>query len=244
MKSTPYGFLIKGNAAMQSGEFEPLETAIVRRLLPRVRGFVDIGANVGFFSCLARQSGVRVLAVEPLAENFEALLDNVTANGWTDIEVYPVALGAAAGLSVLYGAGTGASLVKRWSGTSEVWQRRVPLSTLDRLLAGFLPGEPLLIKIDVEGFERAVLDGADATLRRRPAPVWLVEVCLTEHHPGGVNPGFDAVFHAFWDAGYVCRTADEGEQPVTRQDVARWVLARQRDFGGINFVFEHPGGRT
>ena len=105
------------------------------------------------------------------------------------------------------------------------------------MLAGFSLGERLLIKIDVEGFERAVLDGAAATLNRIPRPMWLIEICLTEHHPEGINPDCTAVFNIFWRAGYECRTADSERRLVTERDVARWVQCRTRDFGGINYLF-------
>jgi FkbM family methyltransferase len=236
-KPTPFGFSMKGHGSMQRGDFERGETALVRELLPRVSTFVDVGANVGFFSCLARQAGLHVVAVEPSAQNLDLLLGNLTENGWTDVEVYPVALAREPGIATLYGEGTGASMVRRWSGTSEVWRRLVPVSTLDVLLDNRFPGERLMIKIDVEGLEHAVLAGAKNTLTREPSPIWLLEVCLTEHHPGGRNPDFAAVFETFWRHGYEARTADSDNRLVRPEDVARWVAAGARDFGWINFFF-------
>jgi len=236
-KPTPFGFRMKGHGSMQRGDFERGETALVRQLLPDVSTFVDVGANVGFFSCLARQAERHVVAVEPSAQNLDLLLGNLAENGWTDVEVYPVALAREPGIATLYGEGTGASMVRRWSGTSEVWRRLVPVSTLDVLLDNRFAGERLMIKIDVEGLEYAVLAGASNTLTRQPSPTWLLEVCLTEHHPGGRNPDFAAVFETFWRHGYEARTADTEHRLVGPEDVARWIAAGARDFGWINFLF-------
>jgi FkbM family methyltransferase len=235
--STPFGFKMQGHAGMQSGGFECEETALVQERLPEIDVFIDVGANVGLFSCMARQAGARVLAVEPSPQNLDFLLKNLVVNGWSDVEVYPLALGNAAGITALFGDGTGASVVPRWSGTSDAWQRLVPVSTLDLLLACRFPLERLMIKIDAEGYEYEILAGAGETLRRRPSPIWLLEVCLTEHHPGGVNPHFAEIFECFWHAGYVARTADQHRRFVGPDDVAEWVGTGRRSFGSINFFF-------
>lgn len=234
---TPFGFRMKGHGSMQSGDFERGETMLLRELLPGVTTFVDVGANVGFFSCLARQAGLHVVAVEPAAQNLDLLLGNLAENGWNDVEVYPLALAQEPGIATLYGEGTGASMVRRWSGTSEVWRRLVPVTTLDVLLDNRFRAERLMIKIDVEGLEHAVLAGATNTLQRDPSPTWLVEVCLTEHHPGGRNPNFAAVFETFWRYGYEARTAEADQRIVRPADVSRWIAAGKRDFGWINFLF-------
>jgi FkbM family methyltransferase len=237
---TPDGFLFAGPEAMRSGRFEPEETAVVRRLAGDYRVFIDVGANVGYFTCLARSLGYRVVALEPSAQNLDVLYGNLLMNGWRDVEVLPVGAGAEPGLATLYGSGTGASLITRWAGTSEVTARIIPLSTLDGVLAGRFAGERLLIKIDVEGAEYAVLKGADAMLARRPRPTWLVEICLTENHPAGVNPHFATVFEIFRRAGYMARSVDAPDREITADLVDRWVAARSRDFGYVSYLFTDP----
>jgi FkbM family methyltransferase len=235
---TPHGFHFIGHEAMEAGTFEPFETRFIAEQARRCRVLVDVGANAGYFVCLARRAGQHVMAIEPMPMNVDLLLRNITANEWKDIEVFPVGLSAQPGYARLYGGGTGASLVERWSGTSGAWHHTVPLSTLDVLLAGRFPGESMVIKIDVEGAEYDVLRGASQTLQRVPPPVWLVEVNLTEHHPSGLNPHFIDVFDVFWSAGYVARTADEEGRHVERTAVEQWIANRHRDFGTINYIFE------
>ena len=237
--ATPFGFRFAGPPAMQDGSFEPEEVAFLRQRLPGAGVFVDVGANAGYFTCMARQLGKQVVAIEPAARNLELLFRNLRANGWNDIEVFPVGLAQQPGLGTLYGDGTSASLVTRWAGLSEVWQRTIPLTTLDVILGGRFRDERLVIKIDVEGAEHAVLAGARQTLARRPAPVWLVEVCFSENFPNGINPHFREVFELFHAAGYSAASLEAG-RPVAPADVDRWIKGGRRDFGYVSYIFERP----
>jgi FkbM family methyltransferase len=237
MVETPLGFRFAGPEQMQDGSFEPRELAFLAERLPATDVFVDVGANAGYFTCIARHAGKRVVAIEPAAHNLDLLFRNIKANGWTDVEVFPVGLAGGPGLGTLYGDGTGASLVTRWAGVSDAWQRTIPLSTLDALIGGRFGDRRLLIKVDVEGGEHAVLEGAIGTLSRRPAPVWLIEVCFSENFPNGVNPHFRDVFERFWQAGYRARSLEAG-RAVQPDDVDRWLRNAQRDFGYVSYTFE------
>ncbi len=54
---TPYGFRLIGANAMQTGAYEPHETAWFKACLERVDVCVDVGANIGLYACLARAQG-------------------------------------------------------------------------------------------------------------------------------------------------------------------------------------------
>lgn len=242
---TAHGFRFRGHEAMEKGTFEPDEVALIQSFAGSGTVFVDVGANFGYHVCLARQQGSHVVAIEPLAENLAVLFDNLEINGWIGpagaeegIEIFPMALSGAPGAAVLYGGGTAASLIKEWAGQSEVWKRVVAISTLDIILDDRFAGRPLFVKIDVEGFEHDVLRGSDATLARTPAPRWMVEICLTEHHPDRCNPHFEAIFQTFWRHGYIARTVERESRLVLPTDVSRWLANGKRDFGHINYFFE------
>jgi len=238
MRDTPLGFRFRGHEQMEAGTFEPLESEIIRKYSGEGSVLVDIGANMGYFVCMARRAGSHVVAVEPMAQNLDILYANIEANGWKDIEIFPVGVGAEPGMAVLYGGGTAASLVPNWIGTSDVWKRTIPISTMDILLGNRFEDAPMLIKIDVEGVEHLVLQGAEKTLSRTPAPRWLVEVCLTENHPDGCNPYFGDVFKIFYAHGYTARSVEAGLREVTATDVDKWVANRRRDFGYVSYLFE------
>jgi FkbM family methyltransferase len=228
---------------MRAGTFEPAETAVIKQLLQHADVFVDIGANLGYYTCLALQTGRRVVAFEPQQHNLVCLYRNIQLNSWEDrAEVFPLALSNHSGLLTLYGAsGPSASLLRNWAGYSSRRTQTVPVARLDDVLAGRYPGSRLLIKIDVEGAEYGVIQGAEATLRRDPKPIWLVEICFHEFHPDGTNPDFQTTFDAFLDCGYVAYAIHDVPRVVSSADVRRWIDAGVTDSGTFNYVFVPVG---
>jgi FkbM family methyltransferase len=243
-RATPFGFRLMGNARMQDGSFEPEETRLLQSIAAETDIFVDVGANIGYFACLMRSLGKHVVAIEPLRQNLDVLVANLSENRWTDVEVLPVGLAAQPGILEIYGGGTGASLIANWSGMSEVLHARIPINTLDNMLGNRFDGRRLVIKIDVEGAELDVLRGARRTLAMTPAPKWMVEICLTEHHPDGFNPQYVEVFEQLFARGYSAHSIEADMRPVTLADVKRWFAGRQREFGLINFFFQKPLNET
>ena len=103
-------------------------------------------------------------------------------------------LSAKAGIKRLFGGNTGASFVPGWAGTSDKRYETVPISTLDLIVNTRFNAQPILVKIDVEGYEYEVLNGAEYALGLSPRPVWLVEICLSENFPDGWNDKFRDTF--------------------------------------------------
>lgn len=243
LRTTPYGFKLRGtnsihHVAMQEGKFEPEETAQFKEAFRHADVFVDVGANIGFYSCLARWSALHVVAIEPLAKNLDYLYANCWANDWKDIEVFPVGVSESPGFATLYGgSSTGASLIGGWAGASKKLRRLIPLSTLDILVGDRFAGKRVVIKIDVEGAEFPVLLGASSLMDVRPKPIWVVEICLSEYHPAGMNPHFLDTFSLFWQRGYEVRTADERNKLIQRADVEGWLKCGRCDSGVINYKF-------
>ncbi|HEV7920072.1 MAG TPA: FkbM family methyltransferase, partial [Thermoanaerobaculia bacterium] len=190
--------------------------------MPECDVFVDVGANVGLYTCLARAAGKQVIAIEPHRMNVQLLFRSIEANGWDDVEVWPVGVAAEAGVMTLYGGATGASLVRGWAGVSDAFRQTIPVTTLDTLLARRFDGARLFVKMDIEGAELPALQGANALLQRTPKPQWLMEITLTQNRETP-NPHFAETFAMFFENGYRCTTADAEERAVTREDIARWV---------------------
>ncbi len=128
----------------------------------------DIGANVGFytllFSVLVGDQGSAV-AFEPVLSNVAFIQRHLQLNHRRNVQVYQVALGQTTGEALLE-LGVNNSMA-RLSATGSV---RVPLYRLDDWRQQFQARPPTYLKIDVEGAEAEVLDGARLTLiEYRPA---------------------------------------------------------------------------
>lgn len=241
---TPMGFRLMGNPSMESGTFEREETAIVEKCLAGVDGFINIGANIGYYCCLALRRGKPTIAFEPIELNLQYLYRNIKANRWEDnIEIYPMALSNRVGLIQIFGAGTGASLVKGWAGTSEQYVRLVPTSTLDNVLGNRLRGKRYFILVDIEGAEGLMLEGARSVLAAEPKPVWMVEICTTEHQPQGtgVNPHLLRTFEIFWENAYEAWTADRHFRFVPKREIELISKGETDTLGTHNFLFVESG---
>lgn len=165
---------LMGRNIRSAGVFDVCATEAVYRLLDEDGHVADIGANVGYFTNLiASRLGAkgRVLSVEPQAEVFAFLERN--AGRWAGdpalaaIELHRAALSSESGSGYLKipaarGFHTGlASLRDDGEGPAE-GDQLVELKTLDELVGPDL--ELKLLKVDVEGHELGVLEGAERLL--------------------------------------------------------------------------------
>ncbi len=236
----PLGFWFSGNKLMQSGQFELEETRIVQELLSEVDVLINIGANIGYYCCIALKQKKRVLAFEPLPKNVEFLMKNIALNGMEDsIEIFPIALSSRCGIVKFFGSGTGASLIDGWAGQSEEQVTLVPMSTLDIILGNRMQETRCLVLIDVEGSELAMLQSASKLLSNSPRPVWFVEISVNEHQPEGtlMNPNLVPTFAIFFDAGYHAFTADRVSRRILLSEVEQVAATGKNTLQTHNFVF-------
>lgn len=150
------------------GESQLTELEIVKKLVRPGMRVVDVGANIGcYLLLLERLVGERgkVTCIEPGPENLIELDRNIKANGFCNVVVHPIAVGASAGeIGIRGGVNAGVS-----SGGDVI--ATVPIRTLSETVEGNVD----FVKIDVEGFEVEVLVGA-SDLMRKCLPTMLVEV--------------------------------------------------------------------
>lgn len=236
-QTTPWGFRLAGNKDMAAGVFEPKETQIIRDLLQGVEILVNVGANVGYYCCHARSMGKRVIAFEPIPRNVRYLCKNIKENGWSDVEIFPLALSNKTGILEIYGGTTGASIIKGWANIPESYVMLVPASTMDIVLGNRLQGHQALVLVDIEGAEKWMLDGAAEMLASNPRPIWVMEICFTENLSGKVNEDFHEIFNLFWKYGYRSFSVDADMREVKSDDVLRWITQGFRDFGYVTYLF-------
>ena len=163
-----------GHTVARTGSYEPDVSATLRQLLRPGGTFVDIGANIGWFSLLAASvvgPGGRVIAVEPNPHNVALLERSAKENGFANIEVLAVAVADRTGAVALETDGSNGRVIPI-DGAPPV---PVPASfvvaaePLDALLGPRGLDRLDLVKIDVEGAEPLVLRGGGETLsRHRP----------------------------------------------------------------------------
>jgi len=139
--------------------------------------FWDIGANVGVFSMYAaKRRGVRVLAFEPSASNYMVLCRNIQLNALGDrVLAFCIALAGDTRLGALnLGSNDIGGAVNQFGQHGE-WSRYLSSATgaavqgmigysIDEFISRFDPPFPTHVKIDVDGLEWAILQGAKNTL--------------------------------------------------------------------------------
>jgi FkbM family methyltransferase len=153
----------------------------------------DIGANVGVYSLYAACCrGVRVIAFEPSAANFHVLTRNVELNRAQDrVTAYCVALSGETGLGMLNMAsssmGTALSQFGRAGDRSRYWNDQAPVAghgmvgfTVDDFIAQFPLPFPTHMKLDVDGLEWSILQGAAGLLRDKRLRSVMVELTVTD----------------------------------------------------------------
>jgi FkbM family methyltransferase len=215
-------------AYLKRGVYEPHVTALVRRLLRPGAVFLDVGANLGYYTMVGASivgpSG-RVVAIEPSPRNVTAILAAIEANRFTCVDVRmlaaastwrPLSFGSA-GTNGMTGPLTDAT-------TTPTIVQGAPLAAV---LADVPPVD--LVKIDVEGAEYDALDGYRALLARdRP-------MIIAEFGPPGLRAGSGVSGEQFLtlvlEHGYEVSVIDE--------DGA--VDARTTDPADIMRVFEARG---
>jgi FkbM family methyltransferase len=241
---TPLGFKMctRGyiaNKLMVDSSFEVTERSILMQLIEKSDVFIDVGANIGYYTCLACFLDKKVLAFEPQQQNLACLIDNLHINNWSSrAEVFPIGLGENPGILTLFGAsGPSASLINGWAGYSNRYKKMIPINTMDNILSGRNLDNTITIKIDVEGAEYNVLKGAIKTLNRTIKPIWFLEICLDEFHPNAFNINFEATFKLFFDAGYNVYIADTDKTPVSMVDIQNWVKNRSTGHPEFNYFF-------
>lgn len=176
---------------------------------------IDVGANVGQFSraALGRWPTARVFAFEPLPDA-AATTRRMLARMGDDHAVYQVALGSREGATVFrrhqYSLSSSVLAVTEPLGDQYPWANEgelitVPITRLDRVLSDVRLNRPVLIKIDVQGYEAEVLSGASAVLDA--ADILIIEHAFEEFYEGQPRAA-EVMEHLLQSGWQVNRVAD------------------------------------
>lgn len=159
-------------------DFEPATVRLLDSLLRKDDCALDVGANIGCTALAMGQLSSKVVAFEPAPATFSFLKRNIDASGLRNIDVINSALGSTAGESeITYAASnrSGAFVSNLTSVERDHVRERIVVQRLDDLMPALGLPRVDFVKLDVEGFEQSVIDGA-ATVISRFKPVVMLEL--------------------------------------------------------------------
>ena len=190
---------------LTTGGWEPSETAFLRRRLGRGSAFLDIGANIGYFSLVASSlvgTEGSVLSVEPNPRLSNSFHDAIIRNRITNISLSRVACAHDDGVRTLFFGPYSNSGRASLSAENAMSSAGTPVQCIqaDRLVSDAKMTRLDLVKIDVEGAELTVLRGLANTLARF-RPSLLIEMEPERLKPFGTS--VDDVRHFLSTFGYI-----------------------------------------
>lgn len=168
----------------QNGHVESAETKLFHIILTDLKRqsdkFVlyDIGANIGYYGIMAAAKyGALTHSFEPLNEYQKCLSDSIKLNHTeTHHYTHQIALSNHTGIEKFTVAGSGSSLEAGFNKDNNLLTIDVKVDCLDNISSQENLPPPQFIKIDVEGHEWAVLEGAQKVLSEA-RPVIFIELC-------------------------------------------------------------------
>lgn len=171
--------------------FEYSEYKIFIKLVPQAKVFLDIGANIGYYSCVAKKFNPNIVVhgFEPMPSASKYFKNNCLINGFNDVQVHQTALTNFKGEATfhtninpkfpnetdfLYGDN---SLNSNATGKISRVEIKVKTDTLDNFVNNNLRTDQIvdLIKLDTEGTENLVLEGA-ANVLSKHRPIIMSEI--------------------------------------------------------------------
>lgn len=161
--------------------FEPAEVAFVQENLKQGDIFFDVGANGGIFTVIAAKkigSSGHVYAFEPGLNELKLLRHNIAVNNLKNVTVVERAVSNKSGtaqFAVCYdGAMNSLAKTDHPGQKIKAWQTIETIS-LDEFVRKMNINKVNLIKIDVEGAEKLVIEGAAATFQSQEQLMILLE---------------------------------------------------------------------
>ena len=217
----------------------PLLTFIDERVGPG-DVFIDVGAHVGYVSAMAATTGATVFAVEFQRELIPLIEQVATLNELDLLRPLHVGASQAAGLSVAMrghlspGQKLETALSRKMLGEdpASVLNDYVPVMTLDQLFDSDLL-VPKLVKVDVEGHEIGVLEGARGLIARGKTSF------VVEFHPhlvASYGRSADDVIALLPDGWRTSQLTDDGLVPLASMEA---VVPDARD-PNPKLVFDPP----
>lgn len=213
-------------AIHELGIWEPFETAVVQRLLAPGHTFVDVGANIGWYTMVAAlrvgETG-RVFSFEPDADNFAILRHNVRRNfrgrSRKNVVIERAAASDRNGAGRIFLSSDNMGDHRIYPSPGVAGSEKIREIRLDRYFRRF-PGRLDLVKVDTQGAEPRVYEGArERLLRDRP-------ILISEFWPFGMDASgrsAEEVLTFFGELDVDCFLIEDDERclrPITLDQLA------------------------
>jgi len=206
------------------GKYEPFETSLFISSVCKSDVVFDIGAHVGYYSLISSKLAKKVFAFEPEKKNLKLLRKNLRLNRVDNCQVVETAVSDKNGKIKLY-------LSQTSSGDHSISQKKNSFELVDSLaldnFASKIKSLPNLLKIDVEGAELTVLQGAKRLLSRKELREILVKVTK--------NTNSNKVIKLLHDRGFTLFLIDKHRKelyPFSRREFRRLL----DKYGFINIL--------
>lgn len=230
LHATPY-------ALLGFGSYESEETAFLKSVFHDGDVFLDIGANLGWYSLVLGRQCPRasIFAFEPIPSTVSVLERNVRLNRLDNVEAIAMGMfNEEAELNFIFvedvSGATSLKMAGQTRGRAPAREVLCKTTTLDAFCAS-RDLRPSLIKIDVEGAELMVVQGGQKTLEN--TPIILVELLRKWSREFGYHP--NDVFTHLARYGYQAWEFVEGG--VGKLHPCAEVT---EDTQQTNFIFMHP----
>ena len=220
------------------GVHEEYETEIFKELVKPSNVIVVVGANIGYYTLIAARilNGTGwIYAFEPEPHNFEILVKNIRLNGFRNITASQLALSDTNGREKLFLDRSNFGCPSFAEMNIERKNRYVEVDTitLDAYFEKTVCSKIDLLKIDAQGAEGRIVQGAKGILKRL-APRIVMEFWPYGLRNVGTDP--DALLTILQETGYKAKVIDRERKRVVASDIRELLLEYERQYNGKGFA--------
>jgi len=216
------------NRIFINGTFEPETTAIIEELSAQADGFIDVGCNIGYYSCLfaANNKQAKIIMVDANPAIIDRAIDNMSLNKISNFEAFAVAIGEKEDeleLHIPENRHSLSSLAFSPTSGGKVQSVKVPVKPLGRL-QGIERFKNAILKIDAEGYEPKIFSGISEQCAQSIKYI-VFEWASDNLKNAGLDP--NAVFAPEWTKRFIYKLLDHPDiETMEHAEAAEYIPSR------------------